>query len=187
MRRLILVCCISGMACMIQACSNGSTADNKDSADSAKAVNKEVKPVPKEASDFAVNAYEGGMMEVEAGKLASEKATNKRVREFGAMMVEDHSKGNEKLKAIASSLNIALPDSLGKDERDEINKLAGKKQKDFDKDYMDMMVSDHQHDITEFRKAADKCPDSTLKDFAGNSLPMLEKHLDSARSITGKK
>ncbi|HEX4850239.1 MAG TPA: DUF4142 domain-containing protein, partial [Puia sp.] len=154
---------------------------------SAKEANKETKPVAKDASDFAMNAADGGMMEVESGKLASEKAVNPRVKGFGAMMVKDHSAANEKLKSLASSLNIALPDSVSKDGQDEINKLAKKKGKDFDKAYMDMMVSDHEKDVSEFRKAADNLSDSTIKDFASRTLPTLEMHLDSAKAIAGKK
>src|SRR5882762_63655 len=75
---------------MIQSCSGGGNADTaKDPVDSAKAVNKEVKPVEKDASDFAVKAANGNMMEVEAGKLAKEKGVSQRVKSFGEMMVKD--------------------------------------------------------------------------------------------------
>jgi putative membrane protein len=44
-----------------------------------------------------------------AGKLAAEKATNPQVKEFGSMMVMDHTKANEELMAIAKTKNITLP------------------------------------------------------------------------------
>ncbi len=50
-----------------------------------------------------------------------------------------------------------------------------------------MMVDDHKKDIAEFRKCADNCSDSTIKNFAANTLPVLEKHLDSIQAIAGKK
>ncbi|MBS1600142.1 MAG: DUF4142 domain-containing protein [Bacteroidetes bacterium] len=171
----------------IQSCSGGNTADNKDSVDSAKQENKEVKAVQKDASDFAVKAADGGMMEVEAGKLAQEKGVSKRVKNFGAMMVKDHTAANDQLKSIASSLNVALPDSLGNDAKDEIAKLSKKQGKDFDKAYVDMMLDDHEKDVTEFRKAADNLSDSSIKEFARKTLPVLETHLDSIRAISGKK
>lgn len=176
-------------AYMIQSCSGGSSSDSnsKDPVDSAKAVNKEVKPVEKDASDFAVKAADGGMMEVEAGKLAQEKAVSARVKNFGAMMVKDHTEANDKLKSIASTLNVALPDSLGKDAKDDIEKLTKKKGKDFDKAYVNMMVDDHEKDVAEFRKAADNLSDSSIREFARKTLPVLETHLDSIRAIAGKK
>lgn len=172
---------------ILMSCNSSSNSSGQDSVDSAKAINKEVKPVQKDASDFAVDAANGGMMEVALGKLAEEKAVSPRVKAFGAMMVKDHSEANNNLKSIASGLNIALPDSVSDDARKEMDKISMKKGKDFDKAYVDMMVDDHKKDITEFRKCADNCSDSTIKNFAYTTLPVLEKHLDSIQSIAGKK
>jgi putative membrane protein len=169
------------------ACNSGSSSEHTDSVDSAKTVNKEVKAVQADASNFAVKAADGGMMEVELGKWARDHATSQRVRAFGAMMVKDHTEANNNLKTIASSLQVALPDSIGNDSRKEIEKLEKKKGKDFDKAYVDMMVDDHKKDIGEFRKCADNCSDSSIKSFASNTLPVLEKHLDSIQAIAGKK
>jgi len=103
------------------------------------------------------------------------------------MMVKDHTEANGTLKGIASSLNIAIPDSVGDDARKEIDKMKMKKGKDFDKEYVSMMLDDHKKDIAEFRKCADNCSDSTIKSFASNTLPVLEKHLDSIQAIANKK
>jgi putative membrane protein len=187
MKKLFFGLCSLLAVYALQSCGNNNTSEKQDSVDSAKTVNKEQKPVDKQSSDFAVTAANGGMMEVELGKVAQEKAVNKRVKEFGAMMVKDHSEANARLKSLASSLNIALPDSVSNDTKDEINKLNKKKGKDFDKAYMDMMLDDHKKDIAEFRKAADNLTDSTIKNFASTTLPTLEKHLDSAQAITAKK
>jgi putative membrane protein len=58
---------------------------------------------------FYKNAAEGGMAEVELGKLAQEKSPTQSVKDFGAMMVSDHGAANDKLKAIADRKNIKLP------------------------------------------------------------------------------
>ncbi len=172
---------------VVQSCNNNSATSSQDAVDSAKTVNKEVKPVQKDASDFAVAAANGGMMEVELGKVAEEKGISQRVKDFGAMMVKDHSAANDNLKSIATSLNITLPDSVSNDTRQEIDKMKMKKGKAFDKAYVDMMLDDHKKDIAEFRKCADNCSDSTIKSFAATTLPVLEKHLDSIQAIAGVK
>jgi putative membrane protein len=159
----------------------------QDTVDSAKAVNKEVKAVQPDASNFAVNAANGGMMEVILGNIAQEKASSPRVKAFGEMMVKDHTEANNNLKAIATSLNIAIPDSVSDDTKKEIDHMKMKKGKDFDKAYVKMMLEDHKKDIAEFRKCADNCSDSTIKSFASNTLPVLVKHLDSIQAIAGKK
>ncbi len=187
MKQLFLGLCGLIAAFIFQACGNNQSSTTQDSVDSAKTANKEQKPVDKQVSDFAVEAANGGMMEVELGKIAQEKASNPRVKDFGAMMVREHSEANTKLKSLASSLNITLPDSVSNDAKMDIDKLKKKSGRDFDKAYMSMMLDDHKKDVAEFRKAADNLPDSTIKSFASTTLPVLEKHLDSAQAITGKK
>ncbi|QPQ51724.1 DUF4142 domain-containing protein [Chryseobacterium indologenes] len=55
--------------------------------------------------------------------------------------------------------------------------LKAKKGKDFDKAYADLMVSDHQKDIEEFKKEASEGTETALKSFASKTLPILEHHL----------
>jgi putative membrane protein len=169
------------------ACGNNSASQNDSNKDSATTARVENKSFNKDAQDFALKAANGGMMEVELGKLAEKKSSNKRIQSFGAMMVKDHSEATEKLRSLASANNFILPDSIDDSGRKEIDKLSNKKGVDFDRSYMDMMVGDHNKDLEEFRKAADNLSDSSLKSFAQVTMPVLAKHLDSAKSITGKK
>src|SRR5579859_4084802 len=95
--------------------------------DSGKAVTPPIKVEEKDAR-FAVEAANGGMAEVVFGKLALEKSNNARVKDFANMMVTDHSKVNDELKALAKKLNISLPDSIASDEsktRDDLAKKSG--------------------------------------------------------------
>ncbi|MGZ3952733.1 MAG: DUF4142 domain-containing protein, partial [Flavisolibacter sp.] len=56
-------------------------------------------PLGKADSSFVMAAAVGGLMEVEAGKVAQDNAQNQRVKDFGGMMVADHSKANDELKS----------------------------------------------------------------------------------------
>jgi putative membrane protein len=144
-------------------------------------------PVDTAAASFAVTAALGGMMEVELGKLAQEKAMNPRVKSFGQMMVDDHTAANNKLKDLAVARHITLPMDMGKDMQDKVNQLKMKTGKIFDKDYMDMMLDDHKKVIKSFEKAGKELNDTEIKGFIVNTIPALQKHLDSARAITGKR
>ena len=132
-------------------------------------------------ADFAKDASKGSMMEVELGKIAEQNALNPRVKNFGAMMVRDHSKANEALDSIAKAKNITLPDAM--QENRDVSDLQKKTGNDFDKDYMKDMVNDHTKDIEEFKNQANNGNDADLKDFASKSLPLLQMHLDSAKAI----
>jgi putative membrane protein len=132
---------------------------------------------------FMNEAASGGMMEVEAGRLASETATSDRVKAFGNMMVQDHTNANNELKGLASQKNVMLPDSMMAKHRDHINMLKKKTGKEFDKAYMSMMVTDHNEDVNKFQVNSNKAADADLKGFASKTLPVLRKHLDSAKAI----
>jgi len=66
----------------------------------------------KDSTKFAANAAQGGMAEVEMGRLATQRAGDALVREFGARMVADHSRANSELKSIAAQKGIQLPPDL---------------------------------------------------------------------------
>lgn len=132
---------------------------------------------------FITKAASGGMMEVQLGNLAQEQAQNQRVKDFGAMMVRDHSKANDELKSIASGKNVALSDSLMPEHKHHVTDLQKRKGAAFDKAYMNMMVQDHQKDVQEFEKASNNLSDGEVKAFATRTLPTLKAHLDSATAI----
>lgn len=131
---------------------------------------------------FVVKAADGGLLEVQLGKLAATNASSNAVKEFAKSMVDDHSKANEELKALAAKKNITIPEVLSDDSQKEYNKLAEKTGKDFDEAYSDFMVKDHKKDIDAFKKEADKGKDPEIKGWASDKVPVLEHHLHMAES-----
>jgi putative membrane protein len=132
---------------------------------------------------FIMEAASGGMMEVEAGRLAEQNAANQRVKAFGAMMVRDHSAANDQLRALATARNIMLPDSLMAKHKEHIEKLRSAQGKAFDKQYMSMMVMDHNEDVNKFQVASNNAQDTAVRGFATRTLPVLRMHKDSATAI----
>jgi putative membrane protein len=192
MKRLTILALVCSTVLAFQACNDRSSDPIKsanetnevkqDSADHNPA-SAAATPVSESDSKFAVEAASGGMMEVQLGELAQQKAHSQRVKEFGAMMVRDHTKANDELKSLAGMKNITLPPAPGEDHMDHIKKLSKKTGKEFDKDYIKMMVDDHKSDIDAFEKISKDGKDSDLKGFASKTLPTLQKHLDSAKAI----
>ena len=142
--------------------------------------------VDQETMDFVNKAATGGMMEVELGKLAEEKASSQQVKDFGKMMVDDHTAVNNNFKNITSKKSIELPVSVTDDQRKDIDNLSKKSGRDFDKAYVDMMVKDHKDDLKEFKEAEGKVADNDIKNFITSTLPTLQKHLDAIQAIKSK-
>ena len=137
-----------------------------------------------DSRDFITDAAGGGMMEVQLGQLAKTHAASQAVKDFGAMMVRDHSKANEELKAVAAKNNVTIPATLDNKFQKHIDDLSKKNGADFDKDYMSMMVDDHQDDIKMFEKCAkNEDEKADVKTFAAKTLPVLYKHLDQAKKV----
>ena len=132
--------------------------------------------------DFVEKAAKGGLSEVELGKLAQEKAANQQVKDFGARMVQDHTKANDELKKIASAKSVNIPDQPDKQAQKEMEKLQKLSGAQFDREYMKHMVSDHKKDVSEFQKEAKAAKDSELKNFASTTLPTLQEHLKLAQA-----
>jgi len=133
--------------------------------------------------NFAMKAAQGGMAEVKLGQLAEQKGTNPMVKEFGRRMVEDHSKANKQLMSVASTQNVPLPNEIDKADQatyDRLSKLSGDA---FDRAYAHDMVKDHTKDVSEFQKEAKSGQDTAIKNFAAQTLPTLQSHLDEARRM----
>ncbi len=158
--------------------------ENKDSKEVAKE-NNEAKFEDTKIEDdtkFAVNAADGGMLEVQLGKLAQTNGVSQSVKDLGKMMESDHAKANDELKSLAAQKNITLPASLSEKHQKTYDDLAAKKGADFDKAYADAMVSDHNDDIDEFKKEADKGKDADIKSWAAGKVPVLEHHLEMSKA-----
>lgn len=132
---------------------------------------------------FIEEAAKGGLVEVELGRLAQQKASNDQVKQFGARMVEDHGKANDELKQLAQIKGLSVPAAPDRSHAREIEKLNKLSGAEFDREYMAHMLSDHRKDVSEFKKASEAAKDSDVKAFAGKTLPTLEEHLKLAQSL----
>jgi putative membrane protein len=135
---------------------------------------------------FMKEAANGGMLEVELGKIALTNASNSKVKDFGKRMRDDHTKANNDLKKLASSKGVELPTKVEGKEKltlDRLSKLSGV---EFDREYMKAMVDDHKEDISAFENASQKAKDPDVKKFASEHLPTLKTHLDLAQAAAGQ-
>ncbi len=194
---------VSGLALVMMAasCANNST-DSKEQAenandakiDSAKTVENSATTTTmadmKPDADFAVAAADGGLMEVQLGKLAQQKGVSKQIKDLGAMMVKDHGMAYDELTSAAKVKNITLPSTLSDKCQKKVNELTEMKGADFDKAYADLMVDDHKEDLDVFKKEASKGNDSLLSSWAKGKVPVLEHHLMMAeqakKAVKGK-
>jgi putative membrane protein len=127
--------------------------------------------------DFILAAAQGGMTEVKLGELASSRGTRDDVKEFGQMMVKDHTGINDNLKALAAQKGVTLPDNLDAKHQEQLDKMTGTPDTKFDDAYIAAMIKSHKKDIAAFKAESAKTQDADIKRFVDNSIPIMTEHL----------
>ena len=142
-------------------------------------------PAPAD-DDFVMNAAKGGQMEVDLGRLAMKRGHHPAVRSFGRRMVTDHTRVGNQLKVLAKKKGITVSTAMDAEGHAEMERLSKLRGAEFDRAYMDLMVSDHEKDVGEFEAEASNGADAAIKAFAAKTLPTLRTHLKLAQSTAAK-
>jgi putative membrane protein len=132
---------------------------------------------------FYKTAAEAGISEVDLGTLAQDKGNAQQVKDFGAMMVKDHSAANDKLKSLAATKDITLPGSAGVGATATKAKLDVLSGDTFDKSYIKSQLKAHRQAVGLFKKESTTGQDPDAKAFAAATLPTLRGHLKQITSI----
>jgi putative membrane protein len=205
-----------GAAAFTVACGNGRDGAVADRADDTAAVGTsgdaridqpgapaDTRASVNDTQEFVNQAAMAGNAEVALGKLASEHAVNREVKQFAQMMVRDHTKGNEELKQAVSPHNLDVPATLDSKHQELMDKLRGTAGAEFDREYMAAMVEGHE-EVKALVEGRTRRGDSrnanntaatgasadhnqqaeiAVNQWAAKRLPGVEEHLQRAKEI----
>ena len=142
---------------------------------------------PTAAPQFVAMAASGGMYEVESSQLAKQQAKNADVKAFADMMIRDHTKANEELKAAAGKASPppTVPTALNPEHQSMLDQLksAGA---NFDKTYLDQQRTAHEKTLALLNGYASGGDSQPLKDWASKTKPAVQQHLDKVQQLAGK-
>jgi putative membrane protein len=141
-----------------------------------------------DSEEFVKKAAAAGHAEVAAGKLGSQKATNPEVKAYAQKMVEDHTKANKELMAAAKPKNLEVPTEPDMMHKAMMEKFERQKaDADFNHDFMQQMVRDHEAVVELFQQAStDSGVDAEFRGWAKKTLPHLQEHLKEAKALEAK-
>ncbi|MFA7429702.1 MAG: DUF4142 domain-containing protein [Rhodospirillaceae bacterium] len=136
-------------------------------------------------ASFIGDAMIGNLYEVEASRLALQRAKSDQVRTFAAMMLDDHLTAGHQLQSTLRSMpNIAkVPSELDDKHGKMIDTLRNATDDDFDGQYLKQQAKAHKENLTLFRSFADSGDNPILRTFATATLPSLERHLDMVKAV----
>lgn len=141
---------------------------------------------PLSAADqtFLENAAQGNYAEIEGSRMAQEKATSQNVKDFAATMIQEHSRANEKLTALAKKKDYVPPVEPSILQRTELKSLSLLSGDAFNTMYVDRIgVAAHTATVQQFETAATNAQDPDVRDFAQEMLPTLRHHLQMAHTL----
>ncbi|NCD71961.1 DUF4142 domain-containing protein [Mucilaginibacter agri] len=172
MKNLMLLSAIMALLIVVQSCG-----DNRK----AKNFNQKTL-VDDKGHQFLEEANEAGLAEIKAATLAENNSKNPRVIDFAKMMITDHAQLGNQLKSIAADKLVTLTDTISQAHKAMINGMMKLTGIEFDKAYMQMMQNDHSKAVQLFQDATGNT-DKKVINFAKETIPTLNMHLDSAKAI----
>lgn len=136
-------------------------------------------------SSFLNRVAEEQQLEISLGQLATQRAGSPRVKEFGAHMVEEHTKVSQQLEQLADKEGVRLSPGLSQEhkqqqEADELSRLFGHA---FDRAYMNYALQHHETTVEEFAQRVKTLHHQDIAQWMTLTLPILEAHREQALQV----
>lgn len=166
---------ILSAVCCVALCSMPALAKEKKAAAATSAMTDQ---------QFVEFAAQTDMVEANLGQLAGTAASAQPVKDYGQMLATDHTKDFAELNSAAHQTNLNVPTAIDAEHNkamvDPFEKLKGAA---FDKRYVHEMIAGHTKAIAIYTKVGGETQNAALKTYAESALPVLQKHLDSAKAL----
>ncbi|MCJ2064362.1 DUF4142 domain-containing protein [Methylobacterium sp. J-088] len=133
--------------------------------------------VSEEDKAFVAKVSQGGMYEVELGKLAASKGARQDIKDQGNTEAHDHGLVGDKLKSIATGAGLSFPDTLNTEFQGRFDRMKELSGAAFDAAYVKDMKAIHDADGAAFAKEAKSGTNPDLKAFATETHRIVQRHL----------
>ena len=131
---------------------------------------------------FQSKVSQGGMYEVEASKVAVERAQAQNVKDLALSEVHDHTLVGDKLKSISSAVGLSFPSSLNGEFAQRLAKLKSTPGAAFDAAYIADMRSIHDKDEKLFHQEA-QGGSGDFKTFAAETDLIVKRHIGALNAF----
>ena len=142
--------------------------------------------VDKDDLAFVEKASQAGMFEVRSSELAIKRGVGSAEQAFAKQMIEDHTKANAQLAALAGKKGIVIASDLDKKHQEMLDSLGTATDKEFAKDYVAAQLKGHKQAVDLFSDESKEGKDVDLRAFAAETLPTLEAHLEHVKKVADK-
>jgi putative membrane protein len=181
---------ILGFTMLLSSCGNnntgtGSTDTTATKTDTAMtSQNTQPQAMKSPEQDFVNYAVPANTTEMVWLREGISKSDNKEIKNHAKMMLKDHEKLDDKVKAYLSTKGTSLTVPTV-DTSNAVN-INDKKGKDWDKAWVDKMVEDHSGLLDKLKTSQKDVKDSSLLTLINSTIPTVESHLAMAKSMQSK-
>lgn len=132
---------------------------------------------------FLLTAYNTGVFEIKASKLAKRMTEHKPVKEFANMIIKDHEAMDSNVVNMLKERGCAIPTDLPENLKAKMKELNEYMGKDFDQRYAQANIDGHKDAIGLFTDVSKNSKDAAIRKLADDALPVLQKHENDADSL----
>lgn len=125
---------------------------------------------------FVAKVSQGGLYEVEAGKVAAMHGVTPVVKDFGLLESQDHEGVNSELKHIAGMTGVSITPGLNSEFSQRLDKLKAVPAAQFDSYYIADMKQIHNNDEGLFVQESES-GSAPYKHFAHMTAVLVKAHL----------
>ncbi len=135
---------------------------------------------------FLEETAENGILEITIGEMAIRRASQDEVKEMGQRLVKNYTEFSGELAELARKMGVTLPQELGKENKEKVEKLAGFSGALFNQEFLAEVIQDQKKEMSSFQEKAKHGKNPELKAWASKTLPKLEVNYLLARALKEK-
>lgn len=142
-------------------------------------------PASASSSDttFVHDNAQTDLAEITIGKIGLTRAQSSQARDLATTTIADHQAALSKLKTVAASLNLTLPDAPNAKQQADAATLKTVAQDQFDATYAQIQIAGHQLSIAGTTTELADGTNTAVKNFASGYLPVAKMHLSMAQEL----
>lgn len=135
---------------------------------------------------FAAEAAQADMAEQALGTLALQKSSDRDVREFATYLIYDHRTAGARLREIAATEDVVLPEAREPHPHPSMDELARLDGAAFDRAFLKTIVESHAAAAERCREYLAVGRSEPLRRYAAEILPVLQEHLKQAELLRSR-
>ncbi|MGV9778163.1 DUF4142 domain-containing protein [Streptosporangium sp. NPDC003464] len=134
---------------------------------------------------FLVQIHRVNLTEIQAGKLAQQRSTDRSISDIGKVLVDNHTKLDESVRQAAQKAKVPLPGDPNADQRDQLAELSRLTGQVFDNVWLAAMIVGHRQTLDRLDQELREGSSPEVKKLAEDARPVVREHLNLLRKARG--